>query len=93
MTEKLYRERLKFFLLGLVVAMGIFSLMGFKANDDVVIDNGRYQIAAWGSEKAHGAFVMDSITGQTKIVYRYKEVGNDRFKERNNLKTPFANID
>ena len=95
MEEKQYRERIKFFLLGVIVALGVLSLMGanFLDQEEVVLFNiDRYRIAAWGDANAHGAFVMDSITGQTKIVYRYKEVGEATSLERNKLDLRFTEI-
>jgi hypothetical protein len=31
--------------------------------------NGRYQIAAWEGGGGYGAFVLDTATGATKVVY------------------------
>jgi hypothetical protein len=93
MTEnRIFRERIKYFLLGMLVVIGMIFLTGAKKNDTVVIDNGRYQISAWGDGRAHGAFVVDTISGETKIVYRYKELGNSKSKERNYLNEPFSSI-
>lgn len=92
MTEILNKMRVRDLLLGFLLAVGMFVLMGYKGQDDVVLSNGRYQLAAWGDGVAHGAFVMDTLTGETKIVYRYKSIGNDKFKERDNLNTVFVDI-
>ncbi|KPJ97711.1 MAG: hypothetical protein AMK71_12760 [Nitrospira bacterium SG8_35_4] len=93
MESKLLKERLKFFCLGMLVVLGVVFLMGAaNHSDQVVIDNGRYQVAAWGDGTAHGAFITDTISGETKIVYRYKEKGNDRGLERSNLNKPFSKI-
>lgn len=92
MTEILNKMRARDLLLGFLLAVGMFVLMGYKGQDDVVLSNGRYQLAAWGDGVAHGAFVMDTLTGETKIVYRYKSIGNDKFKERDNLNTVFVDI-
>lgn len=92
MTEILHRNRIRDLLLGFLLAVGMFVLMGYKGQDDVVLSNGRYQLAAWGDGAAHGAFVMDTLTGETKIAYRYKELANDKFKERDNLNTVFVDI-
>lgn len=98
MTDKQgYRERIKFFILGALVVVGVLSLLGANSNsidrDEVVLlDSDRYRIAAWGDAKAHGAFVMDSITGQTKIVYRLSEIGEDKLLERNHLNLRFTDI-
>ena len=92
MTEnRIVKERIRYFLLGMLVVVGMLFLAG-ASNDKVVIDNGRYQISAWGDSRAHGAFVVDTISGETKIVYRYKELSDSTFKERNNLGEPFSKI-
>lgn len=92
MTEnRIVKERIRFFLLGMLVVVGMLFLIG-ASNDKVVIDNGRYQISSWGDSRAHGAFVVDTISGETKIVYRYKELGDSTFKERNSLNEPFSKI-
>lgn len=92
MTEnRVVKERIRFFLLGMLVVIGMLFLVG-ASNDKVVIDNGRYQISAWGDSRAHGAFVVDTISGETKIVYRYKELDDSTFKERNSLSEPFSKI-
>ena len=100
MTDKLYKEWFKFFFLGFVVAMGMVFLMGARGlniNDDLLLlsSSNRYQIAAWGDAKAHGAFVMDSITGQTKVAYRYiREVEVDKVvEEKSNLNTKFTEME
>lgn len=80
-------------LIGFMLGVGVFSLTGFRGqHEDVLLSNGRYQLAAWGSGMAHGAFVIDTLTGETKIAYRYKELGNDKVLERDNLKTLFVDI-
>lgn len=93
MESKLLKERIKFFCLGILVMLGVVFLMGTSnQHEKVVIDNGRYQVAAWGDGKAHGAFVTDTISGETRIVYRYKEMGNGKSFERSNLNQPFSKI-
>ena len=100
MTDKLYKEWFKYFFLGFVVAVGILFLMGARGlniNDDILLlsSSNRYQIAAWGDAKAHGAFVVDSITGQTKVAYRYiREVEVDKVvEEKTNLDKKFTDIE
>ncbi len=95
MTGQQYREQVKFFLLGVFVVVGVLSLMGAKLLDQedvVLLNSDRYRIAAWGDGMAHGAFVMDSITGEAKIVYRLKDVEEDRILERNHLNMRFTEI-
>ena len=93
MERKLFKERLKFFCLGILMVLGVVFLMGTtNQHDKVVIDSGRYQVAAWGDSIAHGAFITDTISGETKIVYRYKDRGNGEGIERSNLNKPFSKI-
>ncbi len=95
MADKHYRERIKFFFLGVFVVVAVLSLMGARLLDQeevVLLNSDRYRIAAWGDGSAHGAFVMDSITGETKIVYRYKEVGEEKMLERSHLNLRFPEI-
>ena len=93
MESKLIKERVKFFCLGILVVLGAVFLMGTTNHrDQVIIDNGRYQVAAWGDGKAHGAFITDTISGETKIVYRYKEMGNSKSLERSELNKVFSKI-
>lgn len=87
---ELQKSTVRGLLIGFMLGVGIFSLMGFK--EEVLLNNGRYQLAAWGSGGAHGAFVIDTLTGETKIAYRYKDLGNDKVLERDNLKTLFIDI-
>ena len=93
MEDRVLRERVKYFLMGVLVVTGMIFLMGTKPHEQVVIDSERYHISAWGDSRAHGAFVVDTISGETKIVYRYKETGDASFKERKNLNMPFSKID
>ena len=95
MADKQHRERIKYFFLGIFLVIGVLSLMGARLLDQeetVLLDVDRYRIAAWGDGKAHGAFVLDSITGETKIVYRIKEIGEDKLLERNHLHLRFTEI-
>jgi hypothetical protein len=94
MESKLIKERVKFFCLGILVVLGAVFLMGTTNHrDQVIIDNGRYQVAAWGDGKAHGgAFITDTISGETKIVYRYKQKSNGEGIERSELNKAFSKI-
>ena len=83
-------KRLRFFALGALVVLAAVFLMGMDAPAPRY---GRYQISAWGDAAAHGAFIVDTATGETKIVYRYKETDSQRIKERNNLGKNFSSIE
>ena len=55
----------KWALIGLIVSLLLIFILG-AANQSV----GRYQLDAWGgSGIGFGAFVIDTATGETKIVY------------------------
>ena len=87
--KAIHDGRLKFFALGALVVIAAVFLTGMDAPAP---NYGRYQISAWGDATAHGAFIVDTATGETKIVYRYKETDNQRTKERDNLGKTFSNI-
>jgi len=57
---------------------------------------GRYQISSWGCNQrnggGYGAFLTDTATGRTKIVYSQIIVGNGKGVRINNLDTPFDKI-
>ena len=57
---------------------------------------GRYQIASWGFSQrnsgGYGAFLTDTTTGETKIVYSYIPTGNGKGVQINNLNKAFASI-
>ena len=72
MKNKIFKERLKFFLFGMLVVTGILFLTG--ADNHTALNNGRYQISAWGgalgeNSGAMGAFVVDTVSGEAKNVY------------------------
>jgi hypothetical protein len=84
MKDKLKRERLKFFFLGILLALSLAILMGAYGNS-----LGRYQVSAWsGGGIGYGAFVMDTTTGKTKMVYM--NIGDER---QNHLGKPFSEIE
>ena len=82
MKEKLLGEKMKFFILGLLVAFGLMIMMGLREKTEPRY--GRYQISAWGANGAYGAFVLDTATGVTKIVYE-----SDSIEDRKRLDQPF----
>jgi len=90
---KIFKERIKFFIIGALAVAGAIFLMGANSSDTIVLDNGRYQISAWGNSRAYGAFVLDTVTGETKVAYKYFD-GEDSApaKEKNNLNVPFNSI-
>ena len=73
-------EKLKFFLLGVLMAVSLLLLMGAYGNT-----SGRYQVSAWsGNGIGYGAFVVDTATGETKIAYL-----NAGIDKENNLEKSF----
>lgn len=73
-------EKMKFFLLGVLVAISLAVIMGASS-----ASFGRYQVSAWsGSNIGFGAFIVDTTTGETKMVYL-----NSGVEEQNHLGMPF----
>ena len=89
--EMIIRERIRFFLLGVLVIVGAIFLMG-ATTDKPIIENGRYQISAWGDDEAHGSFIVDTVSGETRIVYMYKELEDGKSMIKSNLNKPFSLI-
>ena len=84
MKNKLKRERLKFFFWGILLAISLLVLMGASGNSI-----GRYQVSAWsGGGIGFGAFIVDTTTGETKIVYL-----NSGTEKQNHLGIPFSDIE
>ena len=62
------------FLLGILSTIGLVLLTGAVETSQTVIQHNRYQLSSWGTQVGtsagvFGAFVMDTNTGETKIVY------------------------
>jgi len=69
-----YFGRLKYFFFGVVTVLGVLFLTGAIDATNPTLNYGRYQISAWGTglEKdsgAFGVFVVDTVSGETKMVY------------------------
>ncbi|OHB33079.1 MAG: hypothetical protein A2X84_02565 [Desulfuromonadaceae bacterium GWC2_58_13] len=95
MKTRQHNERIKFFGLGLLVALAIMLLAG--ATDVGPPSYGRYQIASWGTEfgskgGGFGVFIADTATGETKMVYSrvFGETGNGEIKKDELGKTFFS---
>jgi hypothetical protein len=73
------------------VIVGAIFLMG-ATTEKSIIENGRYQISAWGDGGAHGSFIVDTVSGETRIVYMYKELGNGKSMVKSNLNKPYSLI-
>lgn len=67
------------------------TVLGPNENKTIPLSNtGRYQIAAWEGGRGHGAFVLDTSTGITKVVY--SSVKGPDGKTVNNLGKPFVQV-
>lgn len=73
--NKVWRERLLFFSLG-VMSLGIVALLLGATSDYNVstLNYGRYQLSSWATQLdqnsgAIGAFVIDTVSGETRTVY------------------------
>ncbi|MBW1683138.1 MAG: hypothetical protein JRF59_15720 [Deltaproteobacteria bacterium] len=80
MKEKILKDRIKFFILGALVTLGLMTVMGLREKTEPRY--GRYQISAWGANGAYGAFVIDTATGETKVVYESDTIEDRRFLDR-----------
>ncbi len=95
-----WRERLLFFSLGALSLGGIFLLLGAAADYQAsTLNYGRYQISSWATQLdknsgAVGAFVMDTVSGETRTVYM-RTYGKPPASRaiKNDLKKPFHAID
>lgn len=102
LKNKLVMERIKFFLLGMLVVIGLVILMGANTTDTgshFLLGTGRYQISSWGSfgeDKVggFGVYIVDTLTGETKTVYtRLFGIKNEGILIKNNLRKPFNTIE
>lgn len=90
------REKLFFFSLGAFFLLVVSLLMGAASDyQNSTLNFGRYQISSWATQLnqdsgAIGAFVMDTVSGETRTVYMrtYGNTGKSKVV-RNNLKKPF----
>lgn len=85
-------SRLLWILVGALSFLGLFLLLG--ATDISAPNYGRYQISSWstpvGNDKAAvGAFVLDTATGETKMVFSrmIEENGSGRIMKNDVNKT------
>jgi len=100
MKDKLlWTERAKYFLLGMAVVTGILFLAGADTLAPPPPNYGRFQISSWATSFGNnsggvGAFVVDTITGETKTVYsRIYGAPVEGKLIKNDLKKPFISID
>ena len=94
-----WMERLKFFSLGAICLALLLVLLGAAADhQNSTLNFGRYQISSWATQIDSdsgivGAFVMDTVSGETRTVYMrtYGTPPSSR-AEKNDLKRPFNAI-
>ena len=99
-TAKKWRERLLFFFLGVISLAAFISLLGSSSDfQNKTLNFGRYAISSWatqidGKSGVVGAFVMDTVSGETRTVYM-RTYGNvpESKATKNDLKKPFIAID
>ena len=96
-TKAIWRERIRFFVLGMLVVMGFILLTG-GVDSTAPPNYGRYQLSAWSGPLGPdgggvGAFVIDTATGETRTVYSrvYGNPGEGTIV-KHNLNKPFASM-
>lgn len=98
-TNSVWRERLLYFTFGALGLMGVTLLLGAASDyQHNTLNYGRYQLSAWGTQigkngGAVGAFVMDTVSGETRTAYirTYGDIPSSRVI-KNDLKKPFHSI-
>jgi len=95
--KSIWQERMRFFVLGMLVVIGFMMLTGGVDNTPP-INAGRYQLSAWsgalGSQGGGvGAFVIDTVSGEVRTAYS-RIYGNPGEGEliKNNLNKPFSSM-
>jgi len=97
--DPLTSTRIRYFLLGLASGLILLALTGADFVDQQpTLGFGRYQLSSWATSfgkdsGALGAFVIDTVSGETKTVYS-RIYGNppDTRIIKNDLKKPFSAI-
>ena len=93
--DKIWTNKLKYFLLGLMTISVVMFLMGNRSSTP---SYGRYQISSWGTAFGDfsggcGAFIIDTATGETKTAYMYIYGTSDGMSAlKNNLGKSFYEI-
>ncbi len=90
MSNERHKIPVKFLLIGILLGLSFFLLLGAKSQDDVVLlASDRYRVSSWGDPHSHGAFVIDSLTGKTKLVYQhFYHVSDDRLMHGETTEDP-----
>ncbi len=92
----LWKQQLKYFLLGVGSILTIVLLSASTDYSNSSLNSGRYQLSSWATQLGDnsgvvGAFVMDTVSGETKTVY-IRTYGEERKSKliKNNLKKAFS---
>lgn len=99
-TAKVWRERLLYFALGMISLAMVFFLLGASSDfHNNTLNFGRYAISSWATQidsksGVVGAFVMDTVSGETRTVYLRTYGDTPESKAiKNDLKKPFIAIE
>ncbi len=92
-------EKAMFFSLGAMFLLMVVLIMGAASDHkNSTLNFGRYQLSSWATQLnddsgAIGAFVIDTVSGETRTVYMrtYGKTGESK-AVKNNLKKPFISI-
>jgi len=99
-TVKNWRERFLYFSLGIVSLAAVFFLLGASSEfQNNTLNFGRYTMSSWATQIDNksgviGAFVLDTVSGETRTVYMrtYGDVPESKMI-KNDLKKPFIAIE
>lgn len=99
-AKKAWRERLLYFSLGILSLALVLFILGASSEyqNNTTLNFGRYTISSWATQIDQksgvvGAFVLDTVSGETRTVYlrTYGAVPETKV-EKNDLKKPFNSI-
>ncbi len=100
--KKILRDKILYFSLGALSLTVVGLLMGaasdYQGSNNSTLNFGRYAISSWatqvdGKSGVVGAFVLDTVSGETRTVYirTYGDVPKSEVT-KNDLKKPFNAI-
>jgi hypothetical protein len=99
-AKKMWRERFLYFFLGMLSLALVFFTLGASTEyqNTTTLNFGRYAISSWATQLDNksvvvGAFVLDTVSGETRTVYirTYGDVPESK-AVKNDLKKPFISI-
>ncbi len=99
-ARKIWRERVLYFSLGILSVAVVFFILGASSDyQNNTLNFGRYAISSWATQIDQksgvvGAFVMDTVSGETRTVYirTYGAIPESK-ADKNNLKKPFISME